>query len=88
VDHAVGGGRAGAEAVDVFQRAAMGLRARPLERLRRRLGSREAGDLVPASSSSRTIAEPMNPVAPVTKTFMVVSLVSLMSVTDVTIAER
>ena len=67
VDHGVGRGRAALEAVEVFEGAALDVRARRGHPVRRGLGAREAEDGMAGADRSATTAEPMKPLAPVTK---------------------
>ena len=70
MDYGIGSGRSALQALKIIQRAAMDLGSCRGNRSGSRIRASEASTLCPATSSSWTIAEPMNPVAPVTKTRM------------------
>jgi hypothetical protein len=68
VDYAVRCGRPGPEGVQLLERTAIDLGAGRSEGRRARIGAGETDQLMAGAISSWTMAEPTNPVAPVTKT--------------------
>jgi hypothetical protein len=70
MDHAIRRRRAALQAVQILQRSVMNFGARGFECLGASLGAGEAKDLMACADYSRTRADPMKPVAPVTKTRM------------------
>jgi hypothetical protein len=68
VDHSVSGSCTAAKAFEIFQRAAMFVGSGRDEVFGCRVRTRKTEHLMTASISSRTMAEPIKPVAPVRKT--------------------
>ena len=70
MNHSVRSSRSAAQTLEIVERTTMHIGAYRGERLGTCVRTSETGTWCPASINSRTIAEPMNPVAPVTKTHM------------------